>query len=119
MTEVEMMQQVVAILTQTREISDNLEDIDEDSDVSEASLRAGELIAEVLRVDGITISDPHPQAVSDAVMAALQPRVGLLAASFIAAFTRLAMVHDNGEATSSADVLRDLALEWAMTEEDE
>jgi hypothetical protein len=120
MTETEMMQRVVAILTQARETADRYdEDIDRDDLDADHELM-GELIAEVLRVDGITAKDPSPQAVADAVMAAVQPRIGLLAGCFIAAYVTLAYEHDaRGSAPSSVELLRDMALRWELDGEDE
>jgi hypothetical protein len=113
-----MMQRVVAILTQAQKMSDAWgEDLDRD-DLAQDQDLAGQLIAEVLQLDGIAVTDPNPQAVADAVMQAVQPRVASLVAHLIAAFMRLAHHHDEGDTDiSSTDVLRRLALEWEMGEE--
>lgn len=117
-TETEMMQRVVAILTQAKEMSDAWEEDIDREDLSEQQELTGELIADALRLDGLIVTDPSPQAVADAVMQAIQPRVGSLVAHFIAAFMRLAHHHDTGDVdVSSVDVLRRLALEWELDDE--
>lgn len=117
MTDTEMMQRVVAILTQAREIAEAWEE-DEERDLTEQSDLIGELIAETMRLNAITPASAAPQDVADAVAAALQPRIGLLAACFTAAFTRLAAEHDAGKPdANSADVLRRLVLEWELDDE--
>ena len=115
-----MMQRVIAVLTQAGELAKAWEE-DPDRDLSDQTAMAGELIAEALSLDPLTVSNPtNPQAVADAVVQALQPRIGQLAGCFSAAFTRLAMHHDDGDtATSSTDVLRQLALEWEMDDTSE
>lgn len=115
-----MMQRVVAVLTQAGELAKVWEE-DPDRDVSDQTQMAGELISEALSPVKLTISNPtNPQAVVDAVVQALQPRIGQLVGCFIAAFTRLALHHDDGDTeTSSTDVLRQLALEWEMNDESE
>lgn len=115
-----MMQRVVAILTQAGEMAKAWEEGIDRGDLGEEQEIAGELIAEVLRLDKVVVTDPSPQAVADAVMQAIQPRVGLLAGCFIAAFTRLAFHHDGGDADiSSADMLRRVALEWELDDEED
>ncbi|MEV8033868.1 hypothetical protein [Streptomyces sp. NPDC086182] len=118
MSDIEMMQQVVALLTQAQEMTEAWEeDVDRD-DLSPQAALAGELIAEVLVLDGITVKDPSPQAVADVVMSAIQPRVGQLVACLMAAYVRLAYHHDGGDADiSSKDVLRRMALEWELDDE--
>ena len=119
MSDTEMMQRVVAILTQAMEMAEAWEeDVDRD-DLSPQQELIGELIAETLTLDGLLVTDPSPQAVSDAVMKAIQPRIGQLVACLMAAFTRLALHHDGGDTDiSSADALRRLALEWELADGD-
>lgn len=112
------MQRVVAILTQAREMSDAWEEDADRDDLDEQQQLTGELIAEVLQLDGLAVTDPSPQAVADAVMQAIQPRVGSLVAHLTAAFMRLAYHHDKGDTDiSSTEVLRRLALEWELGNE--
>ncbi|MEU1071954.1 MULTISPECIES: hypothetical protein [unclassified Streptomyces] len=115
MTETEMMQRVVAILTQAKDMSDALDEDRDREDLNPESEMVGQLIAETLDFDAITVTDTDPQAVADTVAKAMTSRVGLLTSCLIAAFCRLADHHDVGDTgISSAEVLQRLALEWEM-----
>jgi hypothetical protein len=115
-----MMQRVIAILTQASEVANAIEEDAERIDVSEQEELAGELVLEILRFDSFTARDPSPEAVAEAVMDAVRPRVGQMVGCFVAAFSRLAFHHDGGDADiSSAAMLRRMALEWELDDEAE
>lgn len=111
----EMMQRVIAILTQAREVADLYQADDESDELSPQAEMMGELIVEALQPGAVTTTSPRPQDVADAVIAAMQPRVGLLVACFTAAFTHIAHRYDEavGEG-SSAEALRQFVINWEL-----
>lgn len=113
-----MMQRVVAILTQAKEMSEAWEEDIDREDLSPQAELVGQLIKETLDFDSITITSSDPQAVADTVAKAMTSRVGLLTSCLIAAFCRIAYHHDGGDADiSSAEMLQRLALEWEIGDE--
>ncbi|MFJ9038018.1 hypothetical protein ACIRF8_15665 [Streptomyces sp. NPDC102406] len=117
MTEAEMMQRVVAILTQARDLADQYDESSaEDSDeVRPEAEMIGEFVLEAIEPGPVGVRTDRPQDVANAVTAAIQPRVGLLVACFSAAFTQLASRYDESEGDgASAALLRELALQWEM-----
>jgi hypothetical protein len=115
MTETEMMRRVVAILTQARDTVEQQEAAEDRSGLFPGYLLMGDLVAEMLSVEGVTVTDPSPQAVADALVAALQPRVSLMVGCFVAAYLSLAHHHDAQDPPpSSEELLRDMALRWEI-----
>jgi|tagenome__1003787_1003787.scaffolds.fasta_scaffold20017445_2 hypothetical protein len=112
-TETEMMQQVIAILTQSLRAVDALDGDESMEDLNPDTELVGQLIQETMDFNQITVTGTDPQVVANAVAEALTLRVGLLASCLIATFTRLAYHHDQGDAdVSSIEVLQRLALDW-------
>jgi hypothetical protein len=118
MSSTEMMQRVVAVLTQAREMLDRPESSQESEDFDPQDELMGEFIAEVLRVDTVVVGPATPEAVSRAVMEALQPRVGRLVGCLAAAYSELALEHDAGNVKSSAEILQALMLRWELMQDD-
>ncbi|MFJ4483795.1 hypothetical protein ACIP3D_15755 [Streptomyces longwoodensis] len=111
-TEAETMRRVVAILTQATEMAAApVDEIGGERYAAQAELVA-EFVVEAMRPGTVAPAGTSPQAVAAAVAASFQDRLGALVACFSAAYASLAHHHDNGDTgTSSADVLRRLALE--------
>lgn len=111
-----MMQRVVAILTQARAFADRYGEAEDDSeDVTPETEMIGEFIVETLQPGPVQAPTDHPQDVADAVIGAMQPRVGVLLACFTAAFTELSVRYDEAEGDgAAAELLRELALRWEL-----
>ena len=115
-----MMRRVIAILTHAADVAEALEEDVERDDLGEQGQLAGELVLEMFEFGSLAVTDPSPQAVADAVVAELQPRIGMMVGCFVAAFSRLAFHHVGGDTEiSSTDMLRRMALEWELDDEDE
>lgn len=113
-----MMQRVVAVLTQAGEMAKAWEEDPDRDDLDAQKAMSAEMISEVLSLDTVVVGDPSPQAVANAVVQAMQPRIGELVGCFIAAFSRLARHHDEGDSSiSSADMLQRMALEWELDDD--
>ncbi|WP_093617480.1 hypothetical protein [Streptomyces indicus] len=117
MTETEMMQRVIAILTQAKVTADGLSEDEAFEDLNSDTQLIGQLIRETLDFDSIVVGSNDPQDVANAVADALTERVGLLASCFVAAFVHLASHYDAGDG-SSARVLQQFALAWELDESD-
>lgn len=109
-----MMQRVVAVLTQARELLERSDWSEETGELSPQGSLMGEFIAEALRPNTVIVGVPTSQAVSDAVMAEIQPRVGQLVGCFAAAYVELAMEHDARSDKTSTEILRELMLRWEL-----
>ncbi|MFD7408760.1 hypothetical protein ACFV7R_40350 [Streptomyces sp. NPDC059866] len=119
MTETQMLQRVVAILTQAREMADLYGEDRERDDLDSQGELIGELIAELLEFDAVTPASSDSQDVADAVARSIQSRMILMAGCFSAAFARLAIYHDRCDAdASSAEVLRRMVIEWERQDDE-
>ncbi|MFF8931565.1 hypothetical protein ACF1AO_30350 [Streptomyces longwoodensis] len=110
MTETQMMQRVVAILTQAKQMSEaSTAEIGGEQYRAQAQI-VGEFVVEAMSTGIIALDGIDPQAVSAA--RSFQYRLGALVACFSAAYVHLALHYDSSAADlSSGDVLRQLALE--------
>lgn len=114
-TELQMMQRVIAILTQAMRVSDALDEDESREDLNSDTELVGQLIREALDFDEVAVRSTDPQTVANAVAQALTLRVGLMASCFVGAFVRLAEEHDAGDAdSSSVELLQRLVLEWEL-----
>jgi hypothetical protein len=113
-----MMQRVVAILTQARAFADRYDEIeaeDGSDDVTPETEMIGEFIVETLQPGPVQTPTDHPQDVADAVVGAMQPRVGVLLSCFTAAFTELSVRYDEAKGDgATTELLRELALRWEL-----
>ncbi|XCM28829.1 hypothetical protein ABXI76_05085 [Streptomyces parvus] len=112
MTEIEMMQRVVGILTQSRELLSDSEDGDNRDVQGREDTMLQELIAGAFDVTVSVEGEPTLPVVTKAVMDQLAPRIGLMVGCFAAAFTRLADYHEAGRSdVSPTEVLQELMLD--------
>jgi hypothetical protein len=112
MTEIEMMQRVVGILTQSRTLTYDETGSGNPGAQEREDALLQELIAGAFDVRVAVEGDPAVPAVTKAVMDELAPRVGLMIGCFAAAFTRLADYHEAGRTdVSPAEVLQELMLD--------
>jgi hypothetical protein len=113
MTDGEVLQRVVSLLTHTEELARLLEeDVDRDIDTEPTLISAllGDLVPPVT-VPG----DASAQEVADVLSQHFGRALERLVSTFAVVFHELAHVHDQGRTdVSSAEVLRDLALRWEL-----
>ncbi len=114
-TEAEMMQRVIAILTQAKRVADGFDEDEEREDLNPDSQLVGELIRETMNFDTLSLHSSHPQDIADAVAEAVTRRAGLLASCLVGAFVCLADHYDAIDG-STAEVLQQMALEWERDE---
>ncbi|MEU2164093.1 hypothetical protein QRN89_00830 [Streptomyces chengbuensis] len=116
----EVMKRVVAVLTEAAEVHRRLVEDPERQDLEDEKRLMGEMVSETLGLRVRLSADAEPAAVARAVHDAMEDRTGVLASCFVTAFLRLAEYHDSGRTdVSSADVLRELALEWGEERDSE
>lgn len=107
MNDAEVVQKVVAILTETAALVR-----EEGPGEDDAGARLiGDLVKELTSIEVTVASDSSPQEVVAAVSAALVPTIGRAFGAFSSAFHLLAQEHDRTDPEVTSDqILRDLAL---------